>query len=385
MDRRHNWLALALLWAAGNGLRLPVLALAPVIPLIQADLNLSGTQIGVLSGLPVLLFGLAAIPGSLLIARFGALAAVVIGLLLAGAAGSLRGAIPQIAWLYAMTILMGAGIAFMQPAMTALVRAWTPHRIGFATAIYTNGLLVGETLPVALTIPFVLPLLDNSWRATFVFWGLPMFGIAALMLLAPANKDAGAAAPRRWWPDWRSSVIWRLGLILSSVNGAYFSANAFIPSYLTEAGRADLVSPVLTALNLVQLPASFLLLAVAHRLERRAWPFVVTGLILLICIVGIASTASIWTIVFAAVLGFTGAIILSLALTLPAILSAPEDVARTSAAMFTVSYVTAMLFSVLCGIAWDIGGSPRWAFLPIIVGILPQILLIGTIRFPRST
>jgi CP family cyanate transporter-like MFS transporter len=385
MDRRQFWLALALLWAAGNGLRLPVLALAPVIPLIQADLGLNGTQIGVLSGLPVLLFGLAAIPGALLIARFGALAAVVIGLILAGAAGSLRGAIPQIAWLYVMTILMGAGIAFMQPAMTALVRAWTPHRIGFATAIYTNGLLVGETLPVALTIPFVLPLLDGSWRATFVFWGLPMFGIAALMFLAPRSKAAGAAAPRRWWPDWRNGVVWRLGLILSSVNGAYFNVNAFMPSYLTEFGRADLISPVLTALNLAQLPASVLLLVVARRLEGRAWPFVATGLMLLICVVGMALTASVWTIVFAAVLGFTGAIILSLALTLPAILSAPEDVARTSAAMFTVSYATAMLFSVLSGIAWDLGGDTRWAFLPVVVGILPQILLIGTIRFPRPT
>jgi CP family cyanate transporter-like MFS transporter len=158
-----------------------------------------------------------------------------------------------------------------------------------------------------------------------------------------------------------------------------------MPSYLTEFGRAGLISPVLTALNLAQLPASVLLLVVARRLEGRAWPFVATGLMLLICVVGMALTASVWTIVFAAVLGFTGAIILSLALTLPAILSAPEDVARTSAAMFTVSYATAMLFSVLSGIAWDLGGDTRWAFLPVVVGILPQILLIGTIRFPRPT
>jgi CP family cyanate transporter-like MFS transporter len=33
------------------------------------------------------------------------------------------------------------------------VRGWLPHRIGFGTAVFTNGLLVGEILPVALTIP----------------------------------------------------------------------------------------------------------------------------------------------------------------------------------------------------------------------------------------
>jgi CP family cyanate transporter-like MFS transporter len=329
------------------------------------------------------LFAVAALPGSLLIAHFGALTAVIAGLLIAGIAGSLRGAVVGIGWLYTMTIVMGAGVAFMQPALAALVRAWTPHRIGFATAVYTNGLLVGETLPVALTLPLVLPLVDGSWRASFVVWGLPMLGFAALMLLAPRAKATPAAAPRRWWPDWRDGLIWRLGLILSSVNSVYFNANGFIPSYLTDAGRPDLVGPALTALNFAQLPASFLLLGVAQRLERRAWPLVVLGLAMLVALAGIAMTASAWTVAFAAALGFFGAATLALGLSLPAILSAPGDVARTSAAMFTVSYAVAMLFSVLGGVAWDLAGDPRWAFLPVAISLLPQVLLIAGIRFPR--
>jgi CP family cyanate transporter-like MFS transporter len=384
MDERQFWKAIALLWIAGIGLRLTVLALPPVIPLIEAELGLTGTQIGILSGLPMFLFAVAALPGSLLIARFGALTAVVVGLLLAGAAGSLRGAASDIGWLYVTTVLMGAGIAFMQPALAALVRAWAPKRIGFATAVYTNGLLVGETVPVALTLPLVLPFVDGSWRASFVFWGMPMIAFAAAMLFAPRIKAMSAAAPRRWWPDWSDSLIWRLGLILSSVNSVYFNANGFMPSYLTSAGRADLVGPALTALNFAQLPASFLLLGFAQRLERRAWPLVVLGFAMLFALAGVAMTASWWTVAFAAALGFFGAATLSLGLTLPAILSAPEDVARTSAAMFTVSYATAMLFSVLSGAAWDLAGDPRWAFLPIAISLLPQIVLIGSLRFPRA-
>ena len=55
--------------------------------------------------------------------------------------------------------------------------------------------------------------------------------------------------------------MWRLGLMLGGVNATYFSTNAFLPDYLTQIGRADLIGPGLTALNLGQLPASFLLLA----------------------------------------------------------------------------------------------------------------------------
>jgi CP family cyanate transporter-like MFS transporter len=381
MIRRDVWLVLGLLWIAGVGLRLTVLAIPPVLPQIEADLALSGTEIGILSGLPVFLFAVAALPGALLIARVGARNAAIVGLLVAGVAGGLRGLFPDIGWLYAMTIAMGAGIALMQPAMPALVRAWLPQRIGFATALYTNGLLVGEVLPVALTVPLVLPLVDGSWRASLIFWGLPMLLFAALMLLARRGESLSLAPARHWWPDWRDPSLWRLGFILSSVNSVYFNVNAFMPGYLTNAGRPDLVSAALTALNFAQLPASALMLLFAHRLERRGWPFVATGILMLIAVAGIALTASGWTLAFAALLGATGAVTLSLGLTLPAILSAPEDVGRASAAMFTVSYTVAMLFSVASGGAWDIAGDPRWAFLPIAISLLPQVLLIAAIRF----
>ena len=38
---REIWVALGLLWLAGLGLRLTILAVPPVITVMQADLNLS--------------------------------------------------------------------------------------------------------------------------------------------------------------------------------------------------------------------------------------------------------------------------------------------------------------------------------------------------------
>ena len=184
--------------------------------------------------------------------------------------------------LYAATILMSAGIAIMQPALPPLVRQWLPQRVGFGTALYTNGLLVGETLPVMLTLPLVFPLVANSWR-----WQPCGLGRAAARDRAPrrwrsrrgrSRLPATAARARpRWWPDWSNKLIWQLGFLLGSVNSVYFGSNAFLPGYLTDAGRPDLISAALTALNFGQLPASFALLAIAGRLERRAWPFVACG------------------------------------------------------------------------------------------------------------
>src|SRR5919107_1652563 len=122
-----------------------------------------------------------------------------------------------------------------------------PDRVGFTTAVYTNGLIVGEIIPVA-AMPLVLPLLGDSWRAALAVWAIPLVAIALLIALGrprAANVVVGTEHPR-WWPDWNDSMTWKFGLIMGSVNAAYFSANAFLPAHLAHAGRSDVIAAALT-------------------------------------------------------------------------------------------------------------------------------------------
>jgi CP family cyanate transporter-like MFS transporter len=379
--------ALALLWLAGNALRLTILAVPPVIPLIHDDLTMNATQIGILTGLPSLLFAAAAVPGSLLIAKLGVRTALVVGLALTAVGGALRGALPNIDWLYAMTIVTGAGVAIMQVTMPPAVRTWTPHRIGFATAVYTNGLLIGEILPVALMLPLVLPLVGGSWQWGFVAWSVPVVVIAGLVIaLAPRQAPGnGTTQSRRWWPEWRYSLIWRLGIMLGAVNATYFTTNAFLPDYLKGHGEGEWISSALTGLNVGQLPASFLLLAVAGRLERMAWPYVACGLLCLIATGGIVFGSGAWIVAAASLQGFADATILILVLALPPLLSPPEDVHRVTAAMFTISYSCAVIVPVLSGLAWDISGVPSLAFVPVAACMSLMMLLAPAINHVRQT
>ena len=369
---------LALLWLSGMAMRLTILAAAPVLPLIHSDLELSETAIGTLGSLPSLLFAFAAVPGSLLIARFGARATLVTGLLLTAAGSALRGAAPDILLLDATTILMGAGIAIMQPALPPLVRDWLPDRIGFATAVYTNGLLASEIIAVGLTLPVVLPLAGGSWRLSLVLWSLPVLATALLVgaFAPPAPRAAAAGDVRRWWPNWRDPLVWRCGLLLGSVNTIYWSANTFLPDYLHRLGRPDLVGDVLLALNGGQLPGSLLMIALAGRMVRRHWAYAATGAVVAVSVLGIvlasSGTAIVW---WAAVLGFANAVALILMLALPPLLSAPQDVHRMSAAMFTISYPCAVALPILGGFAWDVTGIPALAFAPAALGGVAIIAL----------
>ncbi len=377
--------ALVLLWLAGVALRLTILAVPPVIRLIHDDLHLSETQVGILSGLPMVLFAGAAIAGSLLISRFGALRTLVAGLLLCALGSVLRSIGPSLAMLYFGTVVMSFGIAVMQPAFAPLVRTWAPRHIGFATAVYTNGLLVGEILPAALTIPYVLPLLGQSWQWTFVAWAVPVVVIAGLVAaLAPPSQAASPTAPaaaRAWLPDFRNPLLWRIGILLGGINATYFALNGFLPDYLTHTGRPDLINAALTALNLGQLPASFLLLASADRMVRTAWSYLICGVICLICVLGIMFLGGYWVVAGAAVWGCAGAAILVLVLALPPLLSRPEDVHRLAAGIFTISYSCAVIVPIISGVLWDLSGRPVIALVPMllfmfaVIGLAPTVVL----------
>jgi MFS transporter, CP family, cyanate transporter len=375
---RRVLLSLTLLWLAGAGLRLTVLAVPPVLPFIHDDLHLSETQVGILVGLPSLLFALAAVPGSLLIARLGPVTALALGLLFNGVASGLRGAAPNALWLYAATIAMGAGIAIAQPAMPPIVRAWLPDRIGFATAVYTNGFLIGATAAAALSLPLVLPLVGGSWRLGFAAWAVPVVATAVLVpLLVPATKRPGAYAVTipRWWPDWRSPLLWRLGILFGSNNSTYFATNAFLSDYLNAHGTADLIGPALTALNVGQIPVSFALIAAAGRLQNRLWPYIVSGLGVLAGLAVIVFGSGVAIIIGAALVGSSLTLTFVLILALPPVLSAPGDVHRLAAGMFTISYSTAVLVPAASGLLWDLTGVPGAAFAPMAVcGLLIAVL-----------
>jgi MFS transporter, CP family, cyanate transporter len=378
---------LLLFWLVGACLRITVLAVPPVVPLLHADLHLSETGIGWLSSLPPMLFAIAAVPGALLIARFGMLPALLTGLLLSAAGSAARGAFASTASLFIATIVMGAGISIVQTVMPPLVRAWFPQRIGLATSVYTNGLLVGEVMPVGLTIPLVLPLVHQSWRLDFVVWSVPVLAVMLLVRLGARRPGASGMArahqsipQRRWWPDWHDPLIWRLGLILGSVNATYFVTNAFLPDLMIAAGRPDLVSSALTAINVGQLPASFLMLPLAERLVKQPWSYASTGLLATVCVVAMLVTRGYWIVFWAGLLGFTGAVTLILALALPSILSAADDVHRTTAGMFTISYSCAMVLSVIVGWLWDVTHLPLVGFAPIALCGLVIAALASTVR-----
>ena len=376
---RSGGFYLALLWLIGGQLRLTMLAVPPVLPLIHHDLALSEKAVGVLSGLPVLLLALAALPGSLMVARLGARRGCILGLAVVALAGAARGIGPSAPMLYGMTLVMGIGVALMQPTLPTLVSEWFPARMGFATAIYANGLLIGEAVPAAITISWVLPLV-GGWEGSFVFWSIPV-AVTALLVATATPHLPRKLAPHeyRWWPDWRGALP--VGLLLGGTGGLYFSSNTFIPDYLHAIGQPDLVGPCLTALNAGQLPASAVILAFSRQLTGNRLVFIMSPSVAFFAIAALLAPSPVMIIAAAGLIGFCCGMQLILSLAMPPLLAPADDVHHLSAGMFAIGYFVSFLIPPLGGAIWDATRIPSTSF---IAGALGTALVLGAALKMRS-
>jgi MFS transporter, CP family, cyanate transporter len=369
---------LCLLFLAGVAMRLTLLAIPPVIPLIHEELRMSETQIGLLIGLPLAMFAIAAVPGSLLIARIGSRLAVTIGVAFAALASGARGAAVDVWTLYAAATATGFGIAVMQPAMPLLVREWLPARMALGTIAYSSGMVIGATLPPLLTLAFVLPLAGGSWRFALVLWALPAALIALVFFLWSPREGGHDRGPVTlalgglWRPDWKNPLVWLLGFAFGSNSGPFFVANAFLGDYLASQGQAYLLGPALSALNGAQIIGLVVLILVSRRLQRRAWPFLVFGPAMVAAFLGFIFTSSPLAIVICAgLVGLGTSITMTAVLALPPLLVAPADVSRTAAGMLTIAYTCAIVIPTVCGALWDLTGKSWTAF------VLPCICCVG--------
>jgi CP family cyanate transporter-like MFS transporter len=375
---------LLLLLLGGIDLRLTMLAVPPLIPLIHRDLHLDEKAVGALVSLPVLLLAIAAVPGSLLVAKLGVRGALMAGLGFVAVFGGLRGFGPSTAALFAATFLMGVGVAVSQPSFPSLIREWFPRRITIATAVYSTGFLVGETIPTTLTTPVgMLPLAHGDWRWALVLWSAVVAASALAVVLAAPARVSRPAIPARWWPSWREGPAVRIGVVMGMASAVYFGSNAYIPDFLDQTGRHNLITPTLAVLNGSQLLTAPVV-AIWERLLTGRAGFIGSSVLMAVGQLGLIVTPGAGVVAWAFVLGFAAALGFIVALTLPPKLAAVGDVHRMSAAVFTVQYALGFGVPLIAGALWDATGVAALAFVPGLAAAVAMGWLALPLRVPTG-
>jgi predicted MFS family arabinose efflux permease len=216
-SERYRWYALGVTTfcqAAGNTLSS---GFGPLAPFLQADFQISRTAVGLITTA----MSLTAAPAAL----FGGRAADRVGerrvLLLSGFSAAL--AALAIAWsggfwgLLAGCFVLGFGSGTQNPAGSAAIMRWFPHRQrGFAMGIRQTGVPLGGILAAS-----VAPLLalTYGWRTAYALGGLYAFVGVALMFVAyydpPRKAAVGAPALRSFRELAGDKQLWWLGLLFN--------------------------------------------------------------------------------------------------------------------------------------------------------------------------
>ncbi|WP_227712255.1 MFS transporter [Marinobacter zhanjiangensis] len=366
-----------LLWLAGLYLRVPILVAPPLAPFISSDLGLNQTLTGALTTLPILMLAIGAMPGSLAISRLGPRNTLVLAMVVMAMGSAARGLAPEIVTLLTASAVMGLGIAMMQPALPALLPRWLPpHHVAMGTAIYMNGMLMGEFVGAGITLPLLVPLLENSWRLTLLAWSLPALLVAAALFL-PKRDLARPTERAAWLPDWSNPLTLKLGLLLGLSASMFFGLNAYMGNLLAQTGHFDKLSQALFCYNIAQVFASLMMLKMARQWVGRRSMITVTAVISVAGTTGAIALEGWWAIASATLMSFVAGILLILLVALPPLLARPGETGRLSAGTFLVGYTLAFTIPMLGGVVSDMTGDVRHS---ILVMIAYSVLVLPLIR-----
>lgn len=241
---------LALGWAAYFVFGVTATSLAPLVPPVMRDLDLSGSQMGLVLGGWQLVYVFTAVPLGSAIDRLGVRRAVTLALVVIIASLALRAAATSFGMLFAAVALLGVGGPVVSIGVPKIVAEWfPPPERGRAAGFYTTGPTIGGVVVLATAAGLLLPL-AGSWRLVLLIYaaagaaGLLAWTLGYRDAAAPGRAAAGSGrsspAPPRVRGRWLALLRDRnMRLLLVLAGGSFLvnhGLNAWQPTLLQEAG-----------------------------------------------------------------------------------------------------------------------------------------------------
>lgn len=174
-------LAIAIILIALN-LRAPFLAITPLITMVSQELHLDNSALGLLTTLPLLVFGGLSSFLGVWANRYGVGSVLwgALGFLLLGEVIRYEGSVQL---LYLGTILIAVGAAAGNVLIPALIKAFFPQRIGLMTSLYSSLMGVVTAVSIAVAVPLATYL---GWReALYLFFWLTL---GSMLFWVPYRK-----------------------------------------------------------------------------------------------------------------------------------------------------------------------------------------------------
>lgn len=381
------WVVLLALALVAVNLRAVLTAIPPLTEQIQSDTGWNDTVIGLLTTLPLVVMGLAALIVPAVAARLGRTRAVSFALILLIAASDLR-LLAIWPWtLFVTTVLAGFGIAIATGLVPGIVREQLPRFTGAATGLWTSVMFVGASLAAALTIP--LALWTGSWPVALAVWALPaVAGLIVWTLTERSNApemDAGPRLVRVSHLPWRDGKAWALTAYIAINSLIFYTALAWVAPSLEERGwSAEASGALFGVFAAAPILAAVFLPWLGQRISARRTLWAATAIATVVPLLFLAYAPHTATLLVVFVFGFanSGGFTISLSMLSEFVHDAAAS-ARLTAMALTVTFLLAAIGPALAGLLLDLTSS--WTAVYVILAVIAVTQIPPMIPLRKGT
>ena len=223
----------------GLNLRPALSSLAPLLPRIESEGELSVLTLSLLTTLPVLCLGLFAPVSPWLTRHLGMERSLALGLIVLSTGLALRG-FANAPMLYLGTLLIGAAIGVVGTLLPALVKRELANSADLMTGVYTMALCLGGALGAGLSIPLAEAL--SSWSLSLMTWtSLALSALLAwwLIMPQPAADPQFKTANGHARGLLRNPLAWQVMLLMGSQSSLAYIVFGWLPTLLVKQGYSD--------------------------------------------------------------------------------------------------------------------------------------------------
>lgn len=366
----------AIVFLVGLNLRPMLAIIGPLFPVLQQQTGLSATAFSLMTTLPVAMMGLVALSGPWLIARFGPVTGIAIGLLCLTLACLWRGLNLTSAQLMLTALAGGAGIGVIQAMMPALIRQRFADAAATLMALFSTGIMAGAALTAASAEPLFSLL--GLQPALALSGGLTLIALLIWLIAVRRSPQVSLVSEAMTLPAPRTLL---LTLFFGIGTGAYTLVLAWLPPFYIQLGWSARHSGyLLAALTLTEVVAGFIVTATLHHFPDRR-PLLLGVLALLLAgLLSLVFYPNTMPLLSALLLGTgIGALFpLSLIVTLDRARSAREAGGLLSRVQGG-GYLIAALMPLIAGWVRDSGTSLNQAWLIMSAGVV--LLMAMACRF----
>lgn len=267
-DKRYNLLPWLMIFFAGICLRTGISSLAPVLDLIQAELNISQSLLGILTAIPVLCMGVLSPLGSYFERRFGLKRSMLAAFLILITGFLLRLDSGTYTILLITAAFIGIADAIIRPLLSGFIKETFENKAGGAMSIYAASMGIGSAMAAYGTLP-IASMSGYGWRGGLSFWAIPTVIGFVIWLLGYKSRDTEKESKKEKVSTKVSKAeILFFTLFFGIQAGMNYAIVAWLPSLLKDGGVNEYSANILMTVFILLQTVTSLFFAVIVKVLR---------------------------------------------------------------------------------------------------------------------